>query len=116
MPEEILILSVVAISASTFIITRLLKVWMAHVNARSGTTTTSGASLTSGELEQMLMRVSEEANAPLLARIESLERRLTAAPTPRLPSPAQTVLLDEPEQPRDLAGTLASSRGRQSVT
>ena len=115
MPEEILILSVIAIAASTFLISRLLQVWMAHVNARSGGATTSGASLTSGELEQMLMRVSEEANAPLLARIESLERRL-APPAPRLPSPAQTLLLDEPEQPQDLAGTLASSRGRQSVT
>ncbi|MDZ4698738.1 MAG: hypothetical protein SH809_03435 [Rhodothermales bacterium] len=115
MPEEILILSVIAISASTFIITRLLKVWMAHVSSRSSATTPSGASLTSGELEQMLMRVSEEANAPLLARIESLERRLTT-PAPRLPSPAQTLLLDEPEQPQDLAGTLASSRGRRSVT
>ncbi|MEZ4700159.1 MAG: hypothetical protein R2834_07495 [Rhodothermales bacterium] len=116
MPDEILVLSIIAIAASTFLITRLLKVWTAYVSAKSGGTPSAAESLTSSELEAMLTRVVEEANAPILARIDRLERQLNdGAPALRLPSPQQTILLDEPDMPQDLAG-VSTQRGRRSVT
>jgi hypothetical protein len=114
MPEELVILSIIAISCSTYLMARLLKVWQSHIASRTSTPTVSGDSLTSGELESLLTRVCEEANAPILARLNALERRLPSA-TPRLP-PAQTTLLIEPETPQDLVGVTAAQRQRPSVT
>ncbi len=116
MPDEILALSIIAIVASTVLISILASQWFKYLKTRAGGGPASGDSLTSSELEGMLTRVVEEGNRPLLQRIEALERALRApSPAMRLPSPIETVLLDElpPEGDRVETG---SGRSRRSVT
>ena len=116
MPEEIFVLSVIAIVASTILIVKLSSQWLTYLNNRSGNAAASGDRLTSTELEEMLTRVVEEGNRPLLQRIEALERSLGASkPAMRLPSPVETVLLDELPPEDERAGPGGSPR-RRSLT
>lgn len=74
MPEQIMIIVVVAIIAGTVssIARAVLGVGKAAVQNKAA----QGSSLTTGELKKMLQEVVEESNARMETRFDSLEARL----------------------------------------
>ena len=76
MPTEIFILVLVSMGGGMFmgIVSMILKY------LREQSEGLGGPSLTTSELEAMMRRAVEEANAPLLGRVEAIEERLEALP------------------------------------
>ena len=114
MPEEVVPIVVIAIMAFTGLSIFIVHTIFSFLRAKAGigkhnkgsekSLEASGASLTTSELESMLRKVVEDANAPLTKRIEALEAIATEEPIAQLPEAKKTLneeLMDE--GPRDLA-------------
>jgi len=75
MPEEVLAIALVSIAAGTLL--SLLRMILAYKErGRDGSATTSGSSLTTGELERMMTRAVESATEPLRSKIADLEDQI----------------------------------------
>jgi hypothetical protein len=83
MPEEIFIIITLAIIAGS--VSGVLKQIFDYLKNRAASQS-SGASLTSSELERLLQRTVEKAVAPLVDRMEAIESRLDQATDPQLPA------------------------------
>lgn len=115
MPEEVVPIVVIAIMAFTGLSIFFIHTIFSFLRARAGIERkkknekaqleSSGASLTTSELESMLRKVVEEANEPLTRRIEALEAMAIEEPIAQLPKAQKTLNeeLLENEGPRDLA-------------
>jgi hypothetical protein len=83
MPEEIVVITVVAITFGSIV--TIVKSVLAYrerirlgspAGAPSRTSSAEGASLTTSELEKMMRRAVSEATAPLADRMDALELRM----------------------------------------
>ena len=96
MPEGPFILFALAIVAGTFF--AVVKVVLGYLSSKhqlpSGKSG-SGSSLTTSELETMIRRAVDEANAPMRRRLEVLEAIVTDPEERAQLSPRQAGLLDE---------------------
>ncbi len=90
MPPEAVVLIVAIVFASVFGIAAMI---LSTIKARYKT---KDASLRTSDLEALMRRAVEEANAPLMERIDAIEHRLEAQERPLL-LPAEPELLDEIE-------------------
>jgi hypothetical protein len=77
MPEEILAIVLVSIAAGTFIsFTRMV---LAYKERKlDGTSTGTGSSMTTSELERLMKRAVESATAPLVEKIEDIELEISS--------------------------------------
>ena len=116
MPEEVVPIVVIAIMAFTGLSVFIVHTIFSFLRAKAGIDRSkkeqaaqlesNGASLTTSELESMLRRVVEEANAPLTRRIEALEALAVDDEEPLAELPEAQKSLNEQlleEGPRDLA-------------
>ena len=87
MPEEIVVIVVVAILAGT--VSTIVKSVTGYLKSKNAAGTASGSSLTASELKTLLRSAVDEALEPLAARVERIERRLEGGE-------AEMPLLDEP--------------------
>ncbi len=112
MPHEIAVMTVIVVSVLAGTTMFSLIAWMFFRYLREKNASRSGApSMTTSELETMLRRVVEEANSPLLDRIELLESQVNkeletieAESDQILSGGKEGLLLENVEEgPRDLA-------------
>ena len=83
MPEEIMIIAVVAILAGTF--TTVVRSVLAYLKTKSGNKEiTKGASMTTSELERLMKEAVWEGNEQFISRFESLEDRMDQLEKERL--------------------------------
>lgn len=96
MPEEPFIIAALAIMAGTFF--AIVKAVLGYLSSKhhlpSGKSG-SGSSLTTSELENMIRRAVDDANAPMRRRLEVLEAIVTDPEERAQLSPRQHRLLEE---------------------
>lgn len=97
MPEEIMIIVIVAIVAGT--LTSITKIIFGHMQSKSAKKEAiKGASLTTSELEHLMHAAVREGNLSLEARFDGLEDRLDQLEGARtLPPKKETITLEEDE-------------------
>jgi len=95
MPEEIAIIVVISIAAGTFL--AFVKAILGYLSSKRQAQTQEGSSMTTSELERLIRTAVTDANAPILDRLEALERASAAR---QLPSGERIELedLDEAEE------------------
>ena len=78
MPEEILILvlSFLGMLTGVIIVTTFIRLLFKYLHARNNAKHLPDSSLTMTDLKEALREVVEDANQPLLERIENLENRI----------------------------------------
>lgn len=94
MPDEIFVLSVVAIVMSAVTIMVMAKIIAGYLRARHEAKRPASGGVTTSELEAVMRRAVEEGTRPLLVRIDDLEDRI--AEQDRLPEPARRRLPEAP--------------------
>ena len=116
MPEEIVAITIIAIIAGTGLMITIASMLFSYLRARSGVGNgETDPQLTTSELERMLKRVVEEANEPLVERINALEYA-AIGPEKSLPPKKHDSILDGLEDgPNDLAAVTKRQQGRQGV-
>lgn len=82
MPEEVLIIVVVAIIAGTF--SSVVRQIFGYLQSRNSKPGASGASLTTSELQRLMRAAVEEGTASLEARLDGLEEKLERMQEPKL--------------------------------
>lgn len=112
MPEEVLVVTIIAIVTGCTSLVLLARMLFKYLNARADMAPrVESPSLTTSELEQMLRKVVIESNEPLLARIEELEEQLVGPSARSLPSAAKPLLeLEEPEALKMVSGQKSSTK------
>ena len=118
MPEEVVPIVVISVLAFTGLSIFVIHTIFSFLRERAGIKDANKdkSSLTTSELEGMLRRVVQEANAPLLERIETLEDQIDpSSPLLELPEAAPPLNdeFDSTDGPRDLA---AITKKRRSIT
>ncbi len=95
MPEEIAVIIVFSIIAGTLlaIIKAVLNYKSSQQQAMPGR---GGSALTAGELRDLMREAVEEANAPLVERLDAVEAGLDALAQPRLAPAREAPLLEAP--------------------
>lgn len=88
MPEEIMIIAIVAIVMGTVV--SLTKQILDYMRERRQGSLPTGEGVRTSDLRQLMVEAVEEANAPLQERIERLETRFDVVEVPRLPAPERT--------------------------
>ncbi|HMB90256.1 MAG TPA: hypothetical protein VKP65_05370 [Rhodothermales bacterium] len=99
MPEEPFIVLALAIVAGTFF--AVVKAVLGYLSSKHQVPSGklgAGSSLTTSELESMIRRAVDEANAPMRRRLEVLEAIVTDPEERAQLSPRQAGLLDELEE------------------
>lgn len=99
MPEEVLVVTIVAIVVGCTSLVLMARMLFKYLNARTDRVPrVESPSLTTSELEHMLRKVAFESNEPLLARIEELEEKLAGSSARSLPAAGRPLLeLEGPE-------------------
>lgn len=99
MPEEIFILSVVAILAGSVVVLAVVWAILSFFRSRSKPAV-SGDSLTASELQELVRAAAAEAVLPLERKVEALEERLERRALPPLSEEPERLEGARSERPR----------------
>lgn len=80
MPEEIFVIAIVAIISGSIVITSVTKMIVNTIRGKQKPAQLPESSMTTSQLQKMLTKAITEAQAPLHAQIEELERRIDEIP------------------------------------
>lgn len=100
MPEEIFVLALVSIISGSIVVTSIAKMIVNTIRGKRKARELPESSMTTSELQRMLTKAIAEAQAPLHAQIEELERRVDEIPVEvsRLQLEQQEKLLQAAEE------------------